>query len=52
MDSALLTGVDSSALRALEDVPEWLRGGGWVQIGIVYSTASTDGTSMPTSRFP
>jgi hypothetical protein len=30
--------------RALEDIPELLRGRGWVQIGSVYSTASTDGT--------
>jgi hypothetical protein len=30
--------------RALEDVPDLLRGQGWVQIGSVYSTASTDGT--------
>jgi hypothetical protein len=30
--------------QALEDIPDLLRGQGWVQIGSVYSTASTDGT--------
>jgi hypothetical protein len=30
--------------QALEDVPDLIRGRGWVQIGSVYSTASMAGT--------
>lgn len=36
--------MDTPPWRALEEIPDFLRGRGWVQIGSVHSSESNEGT--------